>query len=214
MTIDIDALGSKITSLSEQVKGLLALSDMSQLRIGYQRWYSQVKYIVNAYLPKRLKELERFYDFISRYLTNPSHLDYAGKGSRMQFQTALEQQQGILLSVPHVIELRVFEVTVLVTADLVQGELHQAGLLLEHGFIRASGAVAGVALESHLKLLHSKSGLTYTDKDSIVPLASRLRQNSFISLGDEKKCIAMADTRNKCDHKKPNDPTMDEVAEQ
>jgi hypothetical protein len=101
----------------------------------------------------------------------------------------------MLLSVPSIIELRALEVAALVTSDLVQGELNEARLLLEHGFVRAAGAVAGVALEAHLKLLHDQSGLTYADKDSIVSLASRLRQHGVITLGDEKQCIAMADTR-------------------
>lgn len=92
-------------------------------------------------------------------------------------------------------------------------ELNEARSLLKRGSIRAAGAVAGVALEAHLKLLHNQSGLPYTDKDSIAPLATRLRKNDIISLGDEKKCIAMADTRNKCDHKKREEPTETEVRE-
>jgi hypothetical protein len=93
------------------------------------------------------------------------------------------------------------------------GELNEARSLLKRGSIRSAGAVAGVALEAYLKLLHDQSDLSYTDKDSIVPLAARLRKNNIISLGDEKKCIAMADTRNKCDHKKGEEPTEAEVRE-
>jgi hypothetical protein len=48
-------------------------------------------------------------------------------------------------------------------------------------------------------------------KDTIVPLAARLRKEGVISLGDEKKCVAMADTRNKCDHQKNEEPTEEEV---
>jgi hypothetical protein len=50
-------------------------------------------------------------------------------------------------------------------------------------------------------------------KDTIVSLAARLRKEDVISLGDEKKCIAMADTRNKCDHQKNEEPTEGEAEE-
>lgn len=163
----------------------------------------------------RLTEFENFYytskplytgEFgISTYLTNFRSYEL--------FKANIEQQRGILLAIPFVIELRILEVTALVTADLITGELNEAKLLFKHGFLRASGALAGVALEAHLKLLHKQSGLIYNDQDTIVPLAVRLRIKDFITLGDEKKCIAMSDTRNKCDHKNTLDPQEKDVAE-
>lgn len=224
MSIDIQALLSKVESLSSQVDDLLAMS-MTELRREYQKWYSQVHEIVSAHLPGRLATLENLYYTPSQKYTPEAETKvYCGMRSylrgdgsyrpfRDRFEADLEQQRGILTAVPDVIDLRALEVRALVTADLMNGELNEARLLLDHGFIRAAGAVAAVALEAHLKLLHDQSGLTYTDKDTIRPLALRLRQNGVITLGDEKKCDAMADTRNKCDHKKKTDPTRDEVAE-
>ena len=218
MPIDVQALKAKVADLSKQVESILAVSDMTTLRREYQQWFSQVRHIVSVHIPDRLEEFRYFYSRSpdeTGYGGIQSHL--GGDGSyrhfRTFFQADLDQQQGILLSVPHIIELRVLEVAALVTSDLVQGELNEARLLLEYEFARAAGAIAGVALESHLKLLHNQSGLTYTGKDSIVPLASNLRQHNIITLGDEKRCIAMADTRNKCDHKKEEDPTREEVEE-
>jgi hypothetical protein len=218
MPVDIQALVAKIEDLSEQVEKISAIPDMSVLRREYQEWYSQVQHIVSAHMPDRLEELRYFYSHPQDhpgYSGIQTHLD--GDGSYRpflnSFRAGLEQQQGILLSVPHIIELRALEVAALVTSDLVQGELNEARLLLKHGFVRATGALAGVALEAHLKLLHDQSGLAYTDRDSIVPLASRLRNHGVITLGDEKQCIAMADTRNQCDHKKKEDPTEEKVEE-
>ena len=225
MPTDVRALMSQIKNLTDQADRLMALSNMGELRREYQMWYSQVHEIVSAHLPTRLPTLENLHYMPSQayspevedqvYCGIRSYLRSASshKPFRDRFEADLEQQRGILLAVPRVIELRALEVRDLVTADLVQGELNEARLLLDHGFIRAAGAVSGVALEAHLKLLHEQSGLQYTEKDTIRPLALRLRQNGVITLGDEKKCDAMADTRNKCDHKKKTDPTREEVEE-
>lgn len=218
MTLDVDALVKRIQELADLVDPILKISDPQQpkLRREYQIQYSQAHLLVKTHLPEREEEFSGLYynpdsawgkshSGISTYLKLPRE--------RELFEADLEQQRGILLAIPEIIELCSLEVAALVTADLVEGELKEADILLEHGFVRAAGAVAGVALEAHLKLLHKQSGHTYTDKDSIVPLATRLRLNGIITLGDEKKCIAMADARNNCDHKNKRVPTEDEVEE-
>lgn len=217
MPIDIEALNTRVNELSAQVDSILAIPNDELPKVGreYQTWYSQVYLIVKAHVPERLAELSDLYlstkSLYAGYYGTNSYL--LGGAHRDLFEAGLEQQREILLAVLNVIELRSLEIAALVTADLVRGELNAARLLLDHGFIRAAGAVAGVALEAHLKLLHKQANLTYTDDDTIVPLATRLRTNAFITLGDEKKCIAMADTRNKCDHKKHEEPTQEEVTE-
>ena len=226
MAIDLQALRTKIEQLASEADQLVQETDPNKLPRLYQSWYSQVHHIVRIQHPSRLEDLERLYSvnpeasamsFGTRglYYGMQTYVQDADPDHRPAFVSGLEQQRGILLAVPNIIVLRVLEVAALVTADLVQGELAQATLLLESGFIRAAGAVAGVALEAHLKLLHDQSSppLAYGDKDTIVPLATRLRKAGVISLGAEKQCIAMADTRNTCDHKKKQDPTEEEVQE-
>lgn len=228
MAVDIQATKELVEDLAARIDAILKISDRAALRREYQQWFSQAQLLVSKYSPSTADELKNL------YYTPPSKSDssadvyvYYGIRSylrttadwgkeaefRKRFEADIEQQRGILLAIPQVMDILALDVAALVTADLVRGELHESRLLLEHGFTRAAGAVAGVALEAHLKLLHDQSGLTYNDTDSINPLASRLRQANVISLGDEKKCIAMADTRNKCDHKNKQDPTAAEVSE-
>jgi hypothetical protein len=230
MGIDIQKLKDWIENLSSQVVILLEIENRGELRREYQKWYSQAQLLVSNNLPSMAAEFKNLYYTpgkekdstadaytyfgIRSYLrTIPEDWSQKQESFNRRFRADLDQQRGILLAVPLIIEMRALEVAALVTADLVQGELNEARHLLDHGFIRASGAVAGVALESHLKLLCDQSNLPCLEKDSIVSLSTNLRQNGFISLGDEKQCIAMADTRNKCDHKKKKDPTKGEVEE-
>jgi len=104
VTMDFQALNAQIEELSQQVGDLLAISEMSKLRLEYEQWYSQVKYIVSTYLPSRLTELDKYYTVISRYLIE--HPSSPGVTSRRYFHTALQQQQGILSSIPHIQQLR------------------------------------------------------------------------------------------------------------
>lgn len=228
MAVDVQKTKKLIDDLAAQVDKILIINDPPSIRREYQKWYSQVQQLIIRHLPNRSNELENL------YYTKPTKHDsdadawlYSGIRSylrttpdwdveasfRRRFEADIEQQRGLLLAIPEVLQLQALTISALVTADLVEGELNEASLLLEHGFVRAAGAVAGVALEAHLKLLHDQANLTYTNKDTIIPLATRLRKADFITLGDEKKCIAMSETRNNCDHKNKSDPTTEEVRE-
>jgi hypothetical protein len=218
-TTDVQSLNKLIDELAKHADSILVIpqGEMPKIRVEYQKWYSQVSQIVGTYLPTRAPEMEKLYNDPETkggwYFGIRSYLRSDDQNYKHRFEADVQQQKGILLAVPHVLKIRAHEVAALVTADLVQGELDEARALLEHGFTRAAGAIAGVALEAHLKLLHNQSGLDYTQKDTINPLVSRLRQNNIITIGDEKKCIAMAETRNKCDHKQSDDPSKEEVKE-
>lgn len=228
MPVDLEDLRERVEMLTSRVDQLREISDLSELRREYLRWYTEAQLLISRHVPSMFHEFENLYYSTSTGESAADAWEYHGIRSYMRstsdwgdkhrifrnrFNADIEHQRGILLALPAVIELRALEVEALVTADLVSGEIDEARLLLDHGFGRAAGAVAGVALESHLKLLHNQSSLEYDDKDTIVPLATRLRKAGLISLGDEKKCIAMSDTRNNCDHKNEVEPTQEEIVE-
>ena len=129
MSIDVKVLTKKIKELADQVDSILKISRQQQaeIRREYQTWYSQTKLLVKTHLP------ERFEEFCTLYLSpNSPWQSYWGISSYLQepnerdlFEADFEQQKGILLAIPHIIDLRALEVTALVTADLVQGELSQ-----------------------------------------------------------------------------------------
>lgn len=228
MQINIEDLITRITELTNEVNTILGISDKAELRREYLKWYSQAQLLVSKYLPGMEEEFKDlfyspgeqssqtdawFYHGIRSYLRTTSQWKDYENQFRGRFHADIEQQRGILLSIPDTLNIRAMDIAALVTSDLVDGELNESRLLLSHGFVRAAGAVAGVALESHLKLLHEQSKTEYSKTDTIVTLATNLRQANVITLGDEKKCIAMADIRNLCDHKKKRDPNEDEVEE-
>jgi hypothetical protein len=208
--------GSRIEKITEKVKELLEEADAirrmyrSRLQPGglpnaYNNWYVRATRLVQANLPE---QQETFL-----FLYNETH-DYIVRGRTSYLDTfylAFEGQIGIVAAIPGAIALRALDLRGLVSADLLDSELDAAQVLLDNGFIRAAGAVAGVVAEGHLKLLHDQASLAYDKNDGIYKLAERLKSQGLISQADERRFQAVADVRNNCDHKKPLDPTDDEV---
>jgi len=132
-----------------------------------------------------------------------------------EFTDRFDTQKNLLSSLPKVFEIQNLKLRKTISADLVESELEEAELLLEHDFLRAAGAVAGVALERYLKTLCeiSTPSVPYNKKDTINPLASKLRNNGHLSETERKKIEYLGDIRNKCDHSKEEEPTKEEVKE-
>ncbi|MCW7075991.1 MAG: HEPN domain-containing protein [Candidatus Syntrophoarchaeum sp.] len=131
-----------------------------------------------------------------------------------EFTDFFDTQRNLLLSLPEVFEIQNLKLRRTISADLVESELEEARLLLDHGFIRAAGAVAGVALERYLKTLCETSTppVNHTVIKGINSLAQGLRKAGHLSETKRKKIEWLGDIRNKCDHAK-EEPPIEEVKE-
>ena len=214
MVTKLSELRQKISELAADVDRLSKTSG-DEVRYEYNKWYGSALEIIKRVNKGILKEFENAHANNQKFLAQEDlYNDYLRKKHYLIFQDNLQIQKGLLHSTDGALEIKALDVTTLVTADLIENELDQAKLMLKQGFIRCAGALAGVTLESHLKLLHKQLGIQWDRGDGLNVLGQRLRKNSVdFTLGDEKKVIAMADTRNKCDHKDQDEPTIDEVIE-
>ena len=182
----------------------------------YQIWYSKAEALIKEYLYDRKDEFTREYDEILCLLQlrkNWAKVDvhYIIK----EFTDRFDTQKNLISALPKVFELQNLKLRKTISADLVESELDEACLLLEHDFIRAAGAVAGVALERYLKTLCeiSTPPVVYNKNDSINPLATKLRNADHLSETERKKIEYLGDIRNRCDHSKEEEPTKEEVKE-
>lgn len=128
----------------------------------YQAWYSESKVLIQQLLPDRLSDFTRYYEKpkprkdlgcenyrIEDYLQGLNATRGWQKEKVVGPDSAiphLRQQQAILNAVSSRFESSLFDIRQLVQADLFDSELAAAQELLKIGFIRASGAVAGVVL--------------------------------------------------------------------
>jgi len=181
----------------------------------YQIWYSKAEALIKEYLYDRKDEFTREYDEILCLLQLRKNWDKVDVHYiKKEFTDRFDTQKNLLSSLPKVFEIQNLKLRKTISADLVESELEEAELLLEHDFIRAAGAVAGVALECHLKTLCeiSTPPVEYNNKkDTINPLATELRKAGHLSETERKKIEWLGDIRNKCDHSKEEDPTKEEV---
>ena len=128
-----------------------------------------------------------------------------------RFLNRFEIQRSILTAIPFIAKIKEIKLREIISADFVDREIEEAELLFNKGHHRAAGALAGVALERHLKTLCDKYQIDYQKKDTIEPLVEKLYNKSKIELSQMKNIQHLASIRDKCDH--PADVEKSEIKE-
>lgn len=196
----------------------------------YQSWYSAAKILIKQLLPDRLADFVRHYekpkprkniDFenyrIEDYLQG-LHITRGWHEEKVVGPDAaiphLTQQLAILKSVSARFESSLFDIRQLVRADLFDSELAAAQELLKRGFIRASGAVAGVVLEKHLSQVTENHNVTTRKSNpTISDFNDYLKQADVIDIPSWRQIQRLGDIRNLCNHNKEREPTKEEAQE-
>jgi uncharacterized protein (UPF0332 family) len=196
----------------------------------YQAWYSEAKALIKQLLPDRLS------DFVRHYEKPKPRKDISYENYRIEdFLQGLNvtrgwekekvvgpdaaiphfrQQQAILNAVSARFGSSLFDIRQLVQADLFDSELAAAQELLKNGFVRASGAVAGVVLEKHLSQVAANHNITTRKKNpTISDFNDLLKQSDVLDTPSWRQIQRLGDIRNLCDHNKDREPTKDEVQE-
>lgn len=196
----------------------------------YQIWYSESKVLIKQLLPDRLDDFTRHYEKpkprkdisyenyrIEDYLQGLNVTRGWEKEKVVGPDAAIphfRQQQAILNAVSPRFESSLFDICQLVQADLFDSELAAAQELLKNGFIRASGAVAGVVLEKHLSQVVKNHNITTRKKNpTISDLNDLLKQADVLDTPSWRQIQRLGDIRNLCDHSKDREPTKDEAQE-
>jgi hypothetical protein len=113
-----------------------------------------------------------------------------------------------------VIKYREGEIREIYHEHVPDSELDAAQSLAKNGFVRATGAVAGVVLEKHLAHVCEQHGLKSRKKrPSIADFYQLLKEASVIETTTWRYIQHLGDVRNLCDHGKDREPTREEVLE-
>lgn len=195
----------------------------------YQSWYSQALECIGQLLPSRVE------DFISYYKPSGERkqgeinaenytikdclngglkvMDRWGRtvGPDAAFPKFIQQLK-IVESMKARFESSLFDIRALLQADLFDNELDAAEELAQKGFLRGSGALAGVVLESHLKEICVKHKIKITKKKpTISDCNDALKNKGVIDLPVWRQIQHLADIRNLCDHPKGREPKKEEI---
>ncbi|HRG62257.1 MAG TPA: hypothetical protein PLP75_04450 [Burkholderiales bacterium] len=198
------------------------INNLPCFQLGYQEWYSKSISIIKLLLPERLD------DFIRQYKIpeNRSIINYSSyviedflNGIRQKGVVTLEaaipkftQQRAILKACYERFDSSLFDIKRLLQADLFDSELEAAKELINKGFYRAAGAIAGVVLESYFAQICESNNLKLPKKDpSINDYNEFLKKEEVITLTEYKHISMLATIRNQCVHNKSEEPTKNDV---
>lgn len=192
----------------------------------YQEWYSESLEFLKQLLPSRVDDFIEYY----KSSTKRKEIDYANytvsdalQGLRTTWAgetktdakaavPKFRQQIKIIESLKMKFESSLFDIRQLVQADIFDNELDVAEELLKKGFARAAGAVAGVVLEGHLRTVCNNHNVKIAkSKPVISDFNDALKKTDAIETADWRKIQFLGDIRNKCDHKKNEEPKKTEI---
>ncbi|MFC4551762.1 MULTISPECIES: hypothetical protein [Halorussus] len=178
----------------------------------YEVWYNSATPLIAEYLPNRQDDFEEHY----REFKERLQLD---KKARSNIQKVLnaqnsdfDSQQSILRSIPSKVRIEEVRVRRQISEEVSQDELETARRLFDDE-VRASGVVAGVALERYLlmKCKNASSEINYNYNDGISTLAQKLFEADEIDSTPEKHLQHLADIRADCAHANEEDPESEDV---
>ena len=207
---------------------------------GYQAWYSEAKALVRQLLPDRLDDFSGYYEkpkmrkgiTVENYRISDYLMGHQVTGMGMEDGEfglvekvivgtsaaipSFVQQLEIVKAIEKRFESALFDIRTIVQADLFDSELEAAKALVQHGFFRPGGALAGVVLERHLAQvcenhaakLRKKKNLTIADFNDALKAAGA------IDLPQWRFNQHLGDLRNLCDHhNKAIEPTSEQATD-
>jgi hypothetical protein len=163
----------------------------------FLNWTVKVKNLLSRVCGKESQHLQEFQKKEKNiaYATNYSVF----KTLKAIFLAAKEDFEGGYLS----------SVKTLVQAEIFDSELEQAEELLNNGYLTAAAVIAGVVLETALRELCDKEGISHGKLDK---MNSDLAKASVYNKLVQKQITALADIRNSAAHGKPNEFAKQDVA--
>jgi hypothetical protein len=188
----------------------------------YETWYSKSLKVIQLIQPDRINDFKLLYknekrkkvDYetytLSDYLINLTNVlrSYCPESAIPKFQVQL----GILRSAYDLFDSSVANIQDLLAADLFDSELDSASELLKKKFYRASGVIAGVVLEKHLKSVCMKHGIKITKKNiNLSELNELLYNNKTYELETSREIQLYTDLRNLCSHDKKREPSAEDI---
>jgi hypothetical protein len=211
-------------------KGKELLKSLPSFASEYQSWYSEATVVIKQLLPDRLE------DFVGHYRKPKPRKDITYENYRVEDYLQglnitrgwekqkvvgpdaaipqFRQQLAILQAADSRFESALFDIRQLLQADLLDSELDEARELLKRGFVRASGAIAGVVLEKHLTQVAQNHSVTMRKKNpGISDFNELLKSAEVVDTPTWRQIQRLGDIRNLCDHNKDREPTKTETEE-
>lgn len=185
----------------------------------YHEWYSASVALVEGNMPSRSSEMVALHEGLRGAKQSPMpmmqllQLQWMTFDQQLMMASRITHMKSLVSSIPAYMKARLHDVELAVAQAYVHDELSEAEVLLKARFIRAAGAIVGVLLERHLKLLCDRHHpcISYTKSAAISQLNDLLRDRGVYDVAQWRRVQWMGDVRNSCDHARTTEPPEKDV---
>lgn len=223
-------LGAKICLALEPKteKNIKKCADFHFFLENYEVWYTKSLLIIKQITPDRLQDFTQLYlnpkrkelslstycaaDAL-RNLTAKNPFDFSYTYGPWSARYCIHSQLRMVEACRDKFDSKIFDIQVILQADIFDSELESAKHLLKMGFLRASGAICGVVLEKHFKGVCEKRGLAIKKKNPTIADYNDILKDCAYDTVEWRRVQRLGDIRNLCDHSKDREPTKEEVEE-
>lgn len=180
-----------------------------ELRERYDNWYSGCLGLVSANMNVRIPELIEAHRTANEVLSK----DYFTFDDQLKMARSIKRINAIVYSTPQFLNARLHDMELALAEAYVGDELNEASALVKAGYVRCAGAMAGVLVERHLKVIceHQQPPLKYGKHDGITKLNDKLRDAQVYDQAQWRQIQWMGDIRNACDHPGSSEPKKEDV---
>lgn len=232
-----EELIKKASKLKDEADDLFSLftseeSQLADLIMQYQKWYTESFYLIKQIIPERLPEFKEQYELskkvhdinafnsaiytISDYLSGFTAMRNGKEVFNHKAAATVKfiRQMSILNSAEAILESSLADMEGVLQAELHDNEISKARDLLKNSYLRAAGVIAGVVLEGHLNNVCINNQIPIKKKNpSMSDYNEALKAESVIDVPTWRGIQVLGDLRNICAHRKERDPTKEEVLE-
>lgn len=189
------------------------------LEKSYNSFYTRALPILEKVLPNRVTEFNECYKLntptplskydISTFLVRVQCINLS-REYEMEAIKLFERQQSIIEAARDLLDTQIFNLENDIRKNVYIDELDIAENLFSKGYIRASGSVAGVVLENHLKNVCKQDASIQLNGSETLSQYNQLLKSKIgnIIWG---RIDSISRIRNACDHAKDEAPTKNDI---
>ena len=196
--------------------------DFRYFLFNYEIWYTKALSVVNQISPSRVQDFVLLYKDEKRkeLSTDTYTVSDALRGSTrrdryspLNAQVCVFRQNEMLRACLELLESKIYDMQLILQADIFDSELEAAKHLLKMGFDRAAGAICGVVLEKHFSKVCENRKITLRKKSPTIADYNDALKDVAYDTVEWRRIQRLADIRNLCDHSQSREPEKDEVDE-
>ncbi len=194
-----------------------ALKKFKNPKAAYHVWYAKSYKVVRIFAPERLEEFEKFYtgdktikkiedlNVITAGITHYLQEWIIPKdGDKMNFNntfaSGIREQVHILRAIVKNLDNPLFNMESDIHYGLAKSEIDIAKELRDNKFFRAAGAIAGVVIEGHLKIVVARREIPFDKKHTMSNYNDALKKAKIYTDSTWRLIQRCADIRNNCVH--------------